>query len=465
MSDRKIEEKLSKIIRRFAIAMGCVFFIFLILLIRESAIIPGLDQDKDDFKKYAILEAIQTNCHEGMILDRNGESITLPSENYGQQALIKDGYAYSYGWILGTSDPKMSLVDGIRATYAYELYDDSHNDYGSTIQLTIDSELQRNAYIALDQISDDGSIMILENNSGAIRAFATRGSVAYNGNDQAAFSSQSLVVENAQYMRGIYEQDAPASVFKLVTLACAIENGIDFNADDLAYFEDDGTYEYSNSNALTNYKGQVYGTINVQDALNYSVNTYFAYLADKLGKDALTTMYEKCMLNQDIIVDFRTNTSNTLRSSFDLSENEASVSHSGIGQGKTMITPLHLASIIASFANDGEMMQPYMVEKVDGSKDHKHKPKVLSTTVSKQTCNKLNEYAHQAALSYGFSEAECGWVCAKTGTAEFENAKQHSYLVAYNQKYTILISCNDIATSNDLKATMKDLLMQVRVHE
>ncbi len=461
--ERDIEKKLSSLLTKMAIVVSLLFALFAVLLVRESAVIKGWDPKKDAFKEETYLYYFKKDCIEGAILDCNNNEITVASDAKGSELPIKDGYAYSFGWILGTNSEELSLRDGIRDIYGYELYDQSHKGRGSTISLTIDSEMQRSAYIALDQVSDNGSIIVLDNETGAIKAFATRGPVPYNGNDQVSFSNESLNVAESQYMRGIYEQDAPASVFKLVTLACAIENGIDFTADDLSSFYDDGTYDYQDGSALTNYKNKVYGTIDVQAALDHSVNTYFGYLADKLGKDALSNLYDNCMIGKKITIDFRNSDSNTLKSSYDLSANSASISHSGIGQGLTQITPLHICSIISSFANEGKMMQPFMVQKVDGSTDYHAKVKQLSQTVRKETCDILNQYAHQTALSYGFSEAECGWVCAKSGTAEFERDKVHSYFVGYNQKYTILISCNDVSTSSALSATMKSLLMQFKV--
>ena len=446
------------------IAVIVLFVLFSCGLIYECAIIPGLSKKQDEFKKEAYFDYQFYECCEGRIVDCNDVDITVPTNEKAQTALIDDDYAYAFGWILGTRNVKLGIRNGIRTVHEFDLFDMSHRDRGATIKLTTDKEMQKYTYELLDQISDDGSIIVLDNQSGAIKAFATRGPLAYNGNYHSDFNDKSLSIEASRYMRGIYEQDPPASVFKLVTLACAIENEIDFSSSDFAQYYDDGTYDYSDGTFLTNYQNEVYGTVDLQKALNNSINTYFAYVSDTLGKDKLAKMYDKCLIGTNITLDFRKDNTNVLYSSYNLEENNASVSHSGIGQGLTQITPLHLTSIIASFANEGKMMQPYMVQSVDGKDDFKAKPIKLSQICSKETCDKLNEYAHKCALSYGFSEEECGWVCAKTGTAQFDSQRKHSYLVAYNQKYTFLISCNDVATSTQLLNTMKTLLMQYKVN-
>lgn len=448
---------------KMSIVVIVLFLLFSCGLVYESAIVPGLSKKHDDLKKEAYFDYHFYDCCEGRIVDCNDVDITIVTDQKATTALIDEDYALAFGWILGTRNESLGIRNGIRTVYEYDLFDLSHNKHGATVKLTIDKEMQKYTYELLDMISDDGSIIVLDNQSGAIRAFATRGPLAYHGNYHADFNDASLNVEASRYMRGIYEQDPPASVFKLVTLACAIENGIDFTSDEFAKYYDDGTYDYRDGNFLTNYRNEVYGTIDLQMALNHSVNTYFAYLSDTLGKDKLAKMYDKCLIGKTITLDFRDKNTNVLYSSYNLNENGASVSHSGIGQGLTQITPLHLASIIAGFANEGVMMQPYMVQAVDGKDDFRAKALKLSQICSKETCNQLNEYAHQCALSYGFSEELCGWVCAKTGTAQFDSQRKHSYLVAYNQQYTFLISCNDVATSSQLTNTMKSLLMKYKV--
>lgn len=427
------------------------FALFAFVAARESGSIAEIAASNENFHNEAIFEYMKDTYREGMIYDCNGNELLVKASNPNEESLLVEPYAYS--WLIGSDNPLYAQRGGIRNIYRYQLYDGSNDPYGSNIHLTIDHNLQMQAFKQLTSISHDGSIIILDNKSGAIKALASISPISYNGNEPEIFSKAVNQSEGGLNMRGIYEQDPPASTFKLITLTCAIEEGLDLDA----YYYDQGYYTYQEGRRIYNYGGVAYGYVNAQQALNKSINSYFVNLAQEIGYEKLNDMYKRLLFNERIELDF---SNNKLRSHVDtLIDDDVAIGNHAIGQGSIQIAPLQLASIIASYGNEGQMMHPYMIDSVGDNQISNRE--VLSQITSKEVVDKVNEYAHQSAISYGFDENQYGWVCAKTGTAEFQAERCHSYLALYNDDYTILISCNDINSSVELFDIMKPLVQEI----
>ena len=112
-----------------------------------------------------------------------------------------------------------------------------------------------------------------------------------------------------------------------------------------------------------------------------------------------------------------------------------------IGQGNTLITPLHNALIMSTIANGGVMMKPYMIDRIencDGAVVKTFKPdsygKIISPTEASRMIGLLSgvsEYGTAADYFYGSSYKIIG----KTGTAEFNaNNDSHSWFVGFADK-------------------------------
>lgn len=434
-----------------SLVLVACFALFAFVAARESGCIDEIAASNENFHNEAIFEYMKDTYREGMIYDCNGNELLLKASNPNEESLLVEPYAYS--WLIGSDNPLYAQRGGIRNIYRYQLYDGSNDPYGNNIHLTIDHNLQMLAFTQLTSISHDGSIIILDNKSGAIKALASISPISYNGNEPEIFSKAVNQSEGGLNMRGIYEQDPPASTFKLITLTCAIEEGLDLDA----YYYDQGYYTYQEGRRIYNYGGVAYGYVNAQQALNKSINSYFVNLAQEIGYEKLNDMYKRLLFNERIELDF---SNNKLRSHVDtLIDDDVAIGNHAIGQGSIQIAPLQLASIIASYGNEGQMMHPYMIDSVGDNQISNHE--VLSQVTSKEVVDKVNEYAHQSAISYGFDENQYGWVCAKTGTAEFQAERCHSYLALYNNDYTILISCNDINSSVELFDIMKPLVQEI----
>ena len=104
-----------------------------------------------------------------------------------------------------------------------------------------------------------------------------------------------------------------------------------------------------------------------------------------------------------------------------------------MGQGKTLITPIHLAMIASSLANDGVLMKPYMVTEVEnylGTSVKKYSPEKAQTLFQKSEVDTLNEFLRAVVTQGTGSKLNSDLYTAygKTGTAQINDGSQSNSL-------------------------------------
>lgn len=120
--------------------------------------------------------------------------------------------------------------------------------------------------------------------------------------------------------------------------------------------------------------------------------------------------------------------------------NQADLAMTGFGYGKTQATPLHMAMVASTIANDGVMMQPKLVKSItdkDEKNVYKAKDEKLSIVTSKSKANTIrdmmvdvvNEGTGKAAYIDGIQ------VAGKTGTADKSNGLIDAWFVGFAPAY------------------------------
>ena len=85
---------------------------------------------------------------------------------------------------------------------------------------------------------------------------------------------------------------------------------------------------------------------------------------------------------------------NSSRFVLDKKSGSNEMAHTSIGQGQTLITPLENAMVMSAIANDGVVMQPYLVENVkniDGGVIKETKASKLSEPLEASECETLKK--------------------------------------------------------------------------
>ena len=156
---------------------------------------------------------------------------------------------------------------------------------------------------------------------------------------------------------------------------------------------------------------------NLRNALVYSDNIYFAQAALKIGKDKLCDGFNKFGFNEN--VDF---IQNIQISEYGEIANDKDLASTGYGQAKLMVNPILMASIYSCFANDGNMIKPYL----EYEKNDKNRVKIYkSNVINSENANIIKDDLIQVVKEGTGKEAniEGKTVAGKTGTAEIKASK------------------------------------------
>jgi peptidoglycan glycosyltransferase len=166
----------------------------------------------------------------------------------------------------------------------------------------------------------------------------------------------------------------------------------------------------------------VFGSIDFATALQFSVNTAFAQVALKLGTKRITKYAERFGFNVEPEMEL-----NAATSSFPEPADEGDLMWGSIGQAQTLATPLQMASIAATIANDGKRMEPRI--------DRTVKP-VGERVVARKTAATMQELMRNVVTGGTGTAANIPSIPAagKTGTAEVDVAgerRNHAWFICF----------------------------------
>ena len=453
----RIARQRIRIVELVAVA-GTILFTF--VFGGKYLILPIVSEDYKAEKSTVTYQAIKDKVIEGDILDKDGNLI-MGNASPGEPATASEPENYSYAYLLGYYSVNSGRENkyGLRGNLKdYSLFHLDADNKGATTTLTVDTALQNKAYDLLND--NEGSITVIDNKTGAIRALASHSTIEYDVNDLNDFLT--TTVPNAQYRRGTYENDPPGSTFKVVTAAAALTKQEKEKLPDSFFdYNDTGSFTPPDSDfTIHNYDDRVYGQIGLEEAMNNSVNCYFANLGIQVGKDQMSDTIKAFKVGSDIRIPFLS----TLHSSFDFGDGKpVTIAQTSFGQGNTEITPVHIALIAQAVANNGVMMSPYIVENIKSGKlilyqNFQHK---LSTCIDDTVDEKLKAVMHSTAEGYGLNESTYGMVYAKTGTAECAGDRVHTYLMGFTDDASFCISMNNGSLSSLLYPVAQSLVLAI----
>lgn len=438
--------------------IACMLFI--LFFSGKYLISPIFSKKQQATKNTITYNTIKNYVVEGDIIDRN-ESIVMGNASSGSSAYASVPENESYAYLLGyySVNNNVENMYGLRGNLKdYSLFTLDKNNKGATVKLTTDTNLQNYAYDLLN--GQEGSVTVIDNDTGAILALASHSTITYDVNDVNSLLLSD--VPESQYRRGTYENDPPGSTFKIITAASALEKQEQEGFDDSFFnYYDTGSYLPEGSDwTITNYQSIAYGEVNLETAMNKSINCYFANLGILIGEEQLEETATSFQLGKDIEIPFLT----TLHSSFDLKQGSGNdeIAQASFGQGHTQITPVHLTLIAQAIANDGVMMSPYIVSDIYSNKLplYKHINHRITRCTEKSICDKLKTILHSTAVGYGLDE-NYGMVYAKTGTAECANDRIHTYIVGFTEDASFCISLNNSDHSYNLYPLAQRLVTQI----
>jgi stage V sporulation protein D (sporulation-specific penicillin-binding protein) len=192
-----------------------------------------------------------------------------------------------------------------------------------------------------------------------------------------------------------------------------------------------------NTKTFCNYDGVSHGTkVTMQDALNNSLNTGAAFVAEKVGNRRFSDYFLKFGLEDKTGIDLP-NEGNTLVSNL-RTLRDLELAQASFGQG-IALTPINTARALSTLANGGTLITPHLVRevkyKIGPSKTMKYpaekdRERVISKEASAEISRMLVEVVDRG-LRFGQMRLENYSVAAKTGTAQIA-APTGGY---YNDRY------------------------------
>ncbi len=379
------------------------------------------------------------------------------SERVGIEGIEKWGEAYLHG-----RDAATLSVDGESSNLLAQVAAQP----ADSITLTIDKDLQQQAQNAMDGLP--GAIVVMEVNTGKVLAMVSSPGYDPNLYDTNNFNMQwsldNMLNDPAQptFNRATQGQYPLGSVFKIVTMAAALESGVFTPASTLDCTYDftevpgvtlhDWTWQHCQDEKAANgtdtcngINSQPSGTLTLPQGLMRSCDPWFYHIGytlftqdDGKYKNDISNMARAFGLGKATGIEQVAEAEGTIPDPTD----GLDATSIAIGQGKVTVTPLQVASFISAVANGGTLYRPQLVQQiqpVSGDPINVFRPQANGTLPVKPEDLKVIQDAMRevARNSRGTAYYTLGNfsipTAAKTGTAESGAVEPHAWFAGYSQ--------------------------------
>lgn len=354
------------------------------------------------------------NLDGGVVTDRDGTLLldSTDGRTYSADAvtrtatmhLLGDRYGYIQAPLLGSFADDMIGFDKINGLYGAEGTE-------ANAALTLSAAAQTAAYQALGNYH--GTVGVYNYKTGEILCAVT--SPSYDPDNMPDVDADTSGAYDGVYVNRFFQAAyTPGSIFKIVTLAAAIETVPDWEN---LTFTCEGKTIIGGQEIICE---GVHGTITLKQALAHSCNVAFGELAGKVGTKALMEYAEKLGLSESFECDGIPVKAGTV----DLKDADAGdLAWAGIGQYTDQVNALTFMRAMGRIAGGGTAAEPYLMAKITrGEKTaYEAKTETSSRALKAETAAKLTEYLrNNVATMYGDWQFGGLNVCAKSGTAEHE---------------------------------------------
>ncbi|MEQ1637062.1 MAG: penicillin-binding protein 2 [Methylococcales bacterium] len=294
---------------------------------------------------------------------------TLPEANYqGSYHVGKSGIESAYEVDLhGTTGYVENETNA--QSRPINIVNESDPVPGINLHLTLDMDLQKTAYDALEGYN--GAAVAIAIKTGEVLVFASRPGFDPNpfvyGIGSKAYKDLQESEDQPLFNRVLRGQYPPGSTMKPFVALAGLENeAISFQHRVFC----PGAYQLPNSpHRFRDWKKGGHGSVSMENAIIESCDVYFYSLAQTLGIDRLHDFLQKFGFGEETGIDLKGEKPGLLpsrewkRKSLNQEWFPGETVITGIGQGFTQVTPLQLARATATLANRGNVVQPFLVNR------------------------------------------------------------------------------------------------------
>ncbi len=389
-------------------------------------------------KRQALLES---RLIRGDIRSRDGAVLaTTVSDNdggYFRSYPYRNTFAHIVGYsthgVLGVESMEnytLLTCDGNLATRVRNDLAGMKN-HGDSVITTLDVTMQEAAYDAMDDRR--GAVVAMNVKTGEILCVVSKPD--FDPNEiMGRWDVFNADTDNSPLLnRAFLGSYPPGSTFKIVT---ALEYLKENNGNVSDYgFECKGSFEYKGS-VINCFNETSHGWVNFDDSFARSCNSSFANISSTLDRKKFRSTLDELLFDKELPLPFKYSMATS-----DIGKNSTTdeLLQTGIGQGKTLISPIHMLLITSAIANDGVLMKPFVVsaiENFDGGTIRKTRVKEYGRLIDAGYSKSLRKMMREVVVN-GTAKRVLdtnGYkISGKTGSAEYSSNKalSHAWFTGY----------------------------------
>ncbi|MCI8326504.1 MAG: penicillin-binding protein 2 [Lachnospiraceae bacterium] len=383
-------------------------------------------------------DSFSSSVVRGKILGANGEVLAqstvsddgTETRNYPYANLFSHVVGYSTNGKLGIESSANFNLLRSNSFFLERMANGITNqkNVGDNVITTLDVGLQQAAYDALG--SYEGAVVVMEPSTGRVLAMVSKpdfdpNEIATNWESISGDSESSVLVNRAT--QGAYP---PGSTFKIVTALEYMKEHPDYEN---YAFDCRGVYDVESS-TIHCFGNTVHNSENLRDSFVKSCNTSFSNIGLELNKKSYRKLCEDLLFNKKLPGAF-----DTKKSSFALEKSSSigETMQTAIGQGQTLTSPYHMLLITSAIANNGILMNPYIIdhtENKDGELVKQFESSEYGELLDPSQAQILQDYM-RGVVEEGTASGLQGTsytASGKTGSAEINsNGDSHAWFVGF----------------------------------
>lgn len=361
----------------------------------------------------------------------------LGSTNVDGQGLTGVELQYNE-YLSGVPGVRISEIERNEENLSYTISNFTEPIDGKDVTLTTDSKIQAIA----EKVAEKGlvdnqakrvSIMVMNPNNGEILAMVNKPDFdpnnAFDGFEDFSGETDGEKLQKMWRNSLVNDTFEPGSIFKVVTMVTALEEGIASESDT---FECGGSLQVG-SHTIKCWKTSGHGSQILPQILQNSCNVGFMKLGEKIGKETLNEYIKKLGFGKTTGIDLPGEASGIVKKTESITESDlATIS---FGQTNT-VTAIQYMQAFNALANGGSLIQPHILKEVShydntGTKivDETFEPVISKNVLSAESTATLKDYLERTVNEGGSNKSyiEGYHIGGKTGTAQKVNSVTGGY--------------------------------------
>ncbi len=385
----------------------------------------------------------------GYVRQTTAEDLEKDTEGYysAQDWIGKAGLEQSMEKQLrGTKGGRIEIVN--EAGKSKSVIAEEKEVNGENITLTISSSAQRELYTTMASDQDAGSAVLMNPTNGKLLALVS--TPAYDPNQMVTGLSQAewdaySNDPNLPFTNRFTNRYAPGSVFKAITAAAGLTEKVTtpdkvHTIQGLQWRKDNSWGGYY----VTRVKDVLH--VNMNDALMYSDNIYFAQEAVEMGKAKFIEGIQKFGFDTQFGLDALYLKPSQYANKDHLAlDSEVLLADTAYGQGEMLMSPIHLAASFTPFITEGTLISPILFENQALNSATPANKRIITPEVADTVKNALLQVvSNSGGTAHALADLPYQ-VAAKTGTAELKLAKgeqgqENGFVITFDTKSSFVLA-------------------------